>query len=77
MMKKGQVAGFIGAASFVRHAKAAPLVCVLDVKYVVFQTAAAKLALTSPGMQKLEYSLHTAPSNIYRKLQSSSLSFSN
>ena len=50
MMKNGQVAGCIGAASVLQHAEVAPPVCALDVKPVVFQTAAARLALTSQGM---------------------------
>lgn len=54
MMKNEQVAGFIGAALGLQHARAALLVCVLDVKSVVFLIAAARLASTLPGMRRLE-----------------------
>lgn len=54
MRKKEQVVGFIEAAAVNQHAKAALLVYVLAVKFVVSQIAAAKLAPTSPEMLNLE-----------------------
>ena len=54
MMKSEQVAGCIEAAPVPPHAKAALPACVLDVKSVAFQNAAARLALTSQEMQKIE-----------------------
>lgn len=54
MMKKEQVAGSTEDVPVLQHARVAPLVCVLDVKSVGFQTAAARLAQISLGMQKLK-----------------------
>jgi hypothetical protein len=54
MMKSEQVAGCTGAAPGLQRARAALLVCVLDVKSVVSRNAAARLASTSLGMRKLE-----------------------
>lgn len=54
MKKKEQVAGCTGVAPDLQHARAALPVCVLAVKSVDFQTAVARLALISPGMQKLK-----------------------
>jgi hypothetical protein len=54
MMKSEQAAGCTGAAPGLQHARAALLVCVLDVKSVVSQIAAARLASTSLEMQELE-----------------------
>ncbi|CAK9151370.1 unnamed protein product [Ilex paraguariensis] len=54
MTKNEQVEECIGAAPVLQHAEVALPVCVLDAKSVVLQTAAARLALTSQGMRKLE-----------------------
>lgn len=53
MKKKERVGECTGVAPDLQHARAALLVCVLAVKSVDFQTAVARLALISPGMQKL------------------------
>lgn len=55
MTKNGQVGGCTGVAPVLQHARAALPVCALVVKSVVSQIAAAKLALTSLGMQKFEF----------------------
>ena len=57
MMKKEQVAGSTGAVPDLQHARVARLVSVLVVKSVGFQTAAARLALISLGMQKLKLAI--------------------
>lgn len=57
MMKKEQVAGSTGAVPDLQHARVAPLASVLVVKSVGFQTAAARLALISLGMQKLKLAI--------------------
>ncbi|TQD81429.1 hypothetical protein C1H46_033014 [Malus baccata] len=55
MMKKNeQVEGYIEAAAVLRLAKAVLLVCALVAKSVVSRIAAARPALTSLGMLKLE-----------------------
>lgn len=55
MMKRRElVEGFIGDAFVLQHARAALHVFALAVISVVFLTAAARHALTSQGMPKLE-----------------------
>ena len=56
MMKNELVAGCTGPAPVLQHARVAFLVCVLDVKSVVSQIAAARHVPTLRGMQKLELS---------------------
>ncbi|KAJ6696670.1 hypothetical protein OIU85_003063 [Salix viminalis] len=55
MTKNEQAGGYTEAAPVRRHARAALPVCALGVRSVVSQIAAAKPALTSPGMQKFEF----------------------
>lgn len=55
MTKNGQVEGCTGVAPVLQHARAALPVCALGVRSVASQIAAAKPALTSPGMQKFEF----------------------
>ncbi|CAK9158922.1 unnamed protein product [Ilex paraguariensis] len=53
-VKNERVGRCTGAAPILQHAEVAPPVYVLDVKSVVFRTAAARLAPTSQGTRKLE-----------------------
>uniref|UniRef100_A0A6N2L0Q2 Uncharacterized protein n=1 Tax=Salix viminalis TaxID=40686 RepID=A0A6N2L0Q2_SALVM len=55
MTKNEQAGGYTEAAPVRRHARAALPVCALGVRSAVSQIAAAKPALTSPGMQKFEF----------------------
>lgn len=48
MMKNEQVEGCTEGVRVLQHAGVVLLACVLGAKYVVFQNAAARLALTSP-----------------------------
>lgn len=53
-MKKNElVEEFIADVPVLKHAKVVHPVYVLDVKFVVFQIAAARLAMISLGMQKI------------------------
>ncbi|XP_059274622.1 uncharacterized protein LOC132029337 isoform X2 [Lycium ferocissimum] len=55
MMKNEQAGGCTGDVCVLRRVEVALPVCVLAVKYVVSQTAVARLALISQGMPKLEH----------------------
>ena len=57
MMKSERVAGYTGAATVLQHARVVLPVCALGVKSVDSLIAVAKLALTSLGMPKLEFSM--------------------
>lgn len=54
MLKSEQAEGCIGDVCVPRHVEVALLVCVLDVKNVVSQTAIVRLALISERTQKLK-----------------------
>lgn len=56
MRKNGLVEGFTGAVPVHKHAEAVHPAYVLDVKFVDFQIAVARLALISQGMPKIRVS---------------------